>query len=195
MKPIATLIPAAGASTRYGGCKQLAEDAEGRSLLQRAVDLAGSVTPGNVFVVTGEAHPQIAAALRGATLIHHPAWREGLGSSIACGIERIAHRYRGVMILLADQVALTRQDLDTLCEGFDGGNILCAGYGGTRGVPALFCPESFPLLARLTGERGAKSLLYETRFRITAVPMENAAVDIDSPEDLQRWLSPDPAAS
>lgn len=187
MNPIAVLIPAAGASTRYGSSKQLLA-IDGKCLLQQAVDRAKAIVPGDVFVVTGTDHPAISATISDATLIHNSAWRDGLGGSIACGVERIAADYAGILVMLADQVALEREDLQRLCDAFDGSNIVCAQYQDQRGVPALFCRESFTQLQSLKGERGAKSLLYEERFKVTEVPMENASVDIDSPEDLQRWL-------
>lgn len=187
MSRIAALIPAAGRSSRFGRCKQLAE-VGGRSLLQHAVDCANAVAPGAVFVVTGADHGAIAEILCDATPIRNPAWHDGLGVSIARGVEWLAPDFDGILIVLADQIALAGEDLQRLCDGFDGGNIVCARYRGRRGVPALFCRESFPLLQRLSGDRGAQPLLYGERFRISEVAMENAAVDIDTAQDLQRWL-------
>lgn len=189
MSRIAALIPAAGASSRYGQCKQLVE-VNGKGLLQHAVDSANGVAPGKVFVVTGAHHLGIAEAVHGASLIYNPHWQTGLGSSIACGVERIGADCDGILIMLADQVALCRRDLQNLCDGFNGGNIVCARYQGQRGVPALFCRESFSSLRGLKGERGAKSLLYAAHFQVAEVPMENASIDIDSPDDLRQWLSP-----
>jgi molybdenum cofactor cytidylyltransferase len=184
---IAVLIPAAGSASRFGSCKQLVE-MDGKSLLQHAVDRANTIAPGAVFVVTGADHGAIAETLRDATPIRNPAWRDGLGGSIAHGIERLAPDFDGILIVLADQVALTGEDLQRLCDGFDGGNIVCARYRGRRGVPALFCRESFPLLRRLSGDRGAQPLLYEQQLRVSEMAMERAAVDIDTAEDLDRWL-------
>ena len=187
MSRIAALIPAAGRSSRYGSCKQLVE-VHGRSLLQHAVDRANQVVPGAVFVVTGAQHQAIAETLHDAATIHNPAWRDGLGGSIACGVAGLAPDYDAILIVLADQVALTTEDLQRLCDGFDGGNIVCARYRERRGVPALFCRESYPRLQRLTGDRGAQALLYDAGFRVSEVAMENAAVDIDTARDLDRWL-------
>jgi molybdenum cofactor cytidylyltransferase len=184
---IAVLIPAAGASSRYGQCKQLVT-LGGKSLLQHAVDLANTVAPGVVLVVTGADHQAISETIRDAVLIRNPDWKAGLGRSIACGVERLAPDYDGILILLADQIALDRGDLKRLCNGFDGGNIVCAHYGNQRGVPALFCRGSFPRLQRLTGDRGAKALLRDGQLPVKEVPMEHAAVDIDRQEDLDRWL-------
>jgi len=183
---IAALIPAAGRSSRYGGCKLLLE-VGGKSLLQRTVDLANGVASGNVFVVTGAYRRRIMAATRDAAWIHNSRWREGLGMSIACGVTRIASGYDGILIVLADQVALNREDLQRLCGLFDGHNIACARYRGQRGAPALFCRESFPWLQRLTGDGGAKALLGDDRFPVAEVTMEHAAVDIDVPEDLHGY--------
>jgi molybdenum cofactor cytidylyltransferase len=186
MSRIAVLIPAAGASTRYGASKQL-QAWQGKPLLQHAVDRANGIVPGAVFVVTGADHQTISETILDATLVHNPAWQAGLGGSIACGVGRIGSDYDGILIMLADQVALQRDDLQRLCDGFDGSNIVCARYQGQRGAPALFCRHSFSRLQRLTGGRGAKSLLYGDRYPVFEVPMERAAVDVDTPEDLRRW--------
>lgn len=187
MRRIAALIPAAGRSSRYGRCKQLVT-LDGKPLLQRAVDLANAVVPGAVFVVTGADHQRIAETIRDAVLIRNPDWKAGLGRSIARGVERLAADYDGILIMLADQIALDRKDLQRLCDGFDGGNIVCAHYGERRGVPALFCRERFHRLQRLTGDRGAKALLQDAHLPVNEVPMAHAAVDIDTQEDLDRWL-------
>jgi molybdenum cofactor cytidylyltransferase len=187
MIDIAVLIPAAGHSSRFGRCKQL-QPVAGKPMLQLSVDRANAVAPGAVFVVTGAEHEAIAAVIEDATMIHNPASREGLGRSIACGVDALARDYKGILILLADQIAVTADDLLRLREKFDGANIVCARYRQRRGVPALFCQDSFSWLRNLTGERGAQPLLYADRFPLCEIPLENAALDIDTPHDLDGYL-------
>ncbi|BEH16702.1 MAG: hypothetical protein CL581_03360 [Alteromonadaceae bacterium] len=191
MADIAALILAGGSSTRFGGCKLLAE-IDGRNLLQRSIDLASGVLSGHVHVVTGAWHTQLMAAkaegqLYGAEFIHVVDWSEGMAASLRAGINTLAADYDAVLVLLADQVALTMADLEALLEAFDGHNIVCGVYGGRRGVPAVFPRSSFPRLRQLVGDQGAKAVLYETAIPIRECAMPNAQRDIDTPEQLKAW--------
>ncbi|HEX5865703.1 MAG TPA: nucleotidyltransferase family protein, partial [Casimicrobiaceae bacterium] len=58
--------------------------------------------------------------------------------------------------------------------------------GGTVGVPAIFPRWCFSELAQLRGDNGAKSILDRYRDRLAHVAMPNAALDLDTTEDLAR---------
>ncbi|WP_375058172.1 NTP transferase domain-containing protein [Zobellella sp. DQSA1] len=191
MSAIAALILAAGQGSRFGGCKPLARVAGG-SLLQRSIDQARRLLPQDVFVVSGAWHQALDQArqrgeLNGATLLHHPGWVDGLGSSLAFGVAQLASAYQGILVMLADQVAVTHRELARLLEPFDGGNIVCGWYGGRRGVPALFGANSFSRLQALSGDQGAKALLYDPGMPVCECPMPAAAIDIDTRSQLDRW--------
>ncbi len=191
---IATLVMAAGESSRFEGCKLLAP-VNGKLLLWRSIETAQQVTPGEVFVVTGAWHQQIADTftakqLNGVPLIYHPHWHEGLGSSIAAGVRELKRRggYDAILILLADQIALTADDLTVLPLNATAGGISCAYYADRRGVPALFGRDHFDALSRLSGDKGAQQLLRATDAPVRAVAMPNAAFDIDTQQMLMDWL-------
>ncbi|OMH26577.1 nucleotidyltransferase family protein [Motiliproteus sp. MSK22-1] len=199
---IAVMIMAAGQASRFGSCKQLTI-IEGKPLLQHCIDKANQLSPDQVYVVTGAWHSAISAArinadIQNATLIKHIDWINGLGSSIAQGVSRLAPDYSGVLILLADQIALEVAELQQLITRFNGSNIVCGYYQNKRGVPAIFGANSFSRLQALTGDQGAKSLLYRSHSdndcpdsnapEVIEYPMPAAAIDIDCREDLQKWL-------
>jgi CTP:molybdopterin cytidylyltransferase MocA len=52
------------------------------------------------------------------------------------------------------------------------------------GVPAIFPRSRFTDLTELRGDVGARALLRRNPDRVVRVPMESAALDIDTPEDL-----------
>ena len=189
---IAVLIMAAGQASRFGRCKQLAEIA-GQPLVQHAINSAYAVCPDDVFVVSGAWHQVLSEAmearrLHSAQLFYARHWAAGLGHSIAEGVCQIADQYEGILILLADQVAVSSDDLQRLVDRFTGHNIVCAGYQGKRGVPAIFNKACFPKLMGLTGDRGAQKLLYAKDQAVVVCPMESAAVDIDTEEDREIFL-------
>ena len=92
---------------------------------------------------------------------------------------------RGAPIALADQVAVTADDLRRLVTRWEQrpDRIVAAQYAGTTGVPAIFPVDLFGELAELQGDRGARALLSRYADRVVAVPMPSAAQDVDTPAD------------
>jgi len=181
------LVLAAGASTRLGQPKQLVRLA-GRPALHRVVTQAVALAGHAVTVVIG-AHAREMTRL----LTHSPAsvivnrqWEQGLASSIRHGIESLPPGCDAVLILLGDQVAVSAEDLRRLASAWKGqdGVIAASVYQKQIGVPAIFPRWCFAELSRLRGDRGAKEVLDRNAHRLVHVPMPNAAVDLDTPEDL-----------
>ena len=181
------IVLAAGASTRFGGIKQLVR-IDGRPLLHatvsRAVEVAGAAT----IVVLGANAAELAPLLTHtpATVVINRDWREGIGSSIRAGVARLPAACTGVMLVLADQVAVTSQDLQRLAGTWrrQPDYVAAALYSGATGVPAIFPRSRFRELSELRGDIGARRLLHRNPDRVVRVPMESAALDIDTPEDL-----------
>ena len=156
------MVLAAGSSSRFGSPKQLVR-VNGRPLMHtvvsRAVELAGH----SVTVVLGANAAELAPLLR-----HSPAgiavnrdWAEGIASSIREGIAHAPQSADGVLIALADQVAVTTEDLRRLAGVWRRApaSIAAAQYAGTVGVPAIFPRWCFRELNELRGDRGAQLLL------------------------------------
>ncbi|MGB0909510.1 MAG: nucleotidyltransferase family protein [Nitrospirales bacterium] len=189
---MAALIMAAGQASRFGECKQLVK-VNGKSLLQHSIDMAQALCPGRVFAVSGAWHCELSMSIQNeeikdVTLIEHPAWVDGLGSSIARGVTFLADDFDSILIILADQIGLTKEDLLKLRHHFSGDNIVCGLYAGRRGVPAIFGRNSFEQLKVLQGDRGAKAILYGQHVSVVEYPLECASIDIDTWEDLDLWV-------
>jgi len=181
------LVLAAGPSSRLGQPKQLVRLA-GRPALHRVVTQAVALAGHAVTVVIG-AHAREMTRL----LTHSPAsvivnrqWEQGLASSIRHGISSLPPGCDAVLILLGDQVAVSAEDLKRLASAWKGQDSVIAAsvYQRQIGVPAIFPRWCFPELTRLRGDRGAKEVLERNAHRLVHVPMPNAAVDLDTPEDL-----------
>ena len=181
------VVLAAGASRRFGSPKQLAQ-VDGHPLLQGTVARAVAVGGHAVTVILGANAAALTGLLRSspATILINRQWEEGLGSSLRAAVNSLPGSCDGVLIALADQVAVTRQDLQGLVGIWrrQTNAIVAANYGGVVGVPAIFPRWSFPQLAALRGDEGARLVLRHLADRVTRVPMPNAAVDIDTPDDL-----------
>lgn len=181
------VVLAAGASTRFGSPKQLVR-LSGRPLLHTAVTRASEVTGNALIVVLGAGAAQLAPLLKhspGSIVINHD-WREGIASSIRVAVARLPATCAGVMLTLADQAAVSADDLKRLAGTWrkQPQYIAAALYGGACGAPAIFPRSSFRALAQLRGDAGARPLLRRNADRIIRVPMPSAALDVDTPEDL-----------
>ena len=184
---IDVLILAAGAASRFGSAKQLL-NYRGRSLVQHCIDKANRLCPGRVFVVLGANQELIEPLISDAKIIRNHDWQHGLGVSIAAGIDNIDPQSDGLLILLADQVSLTTDELNLLLDAFDGSNTVAAQYAGRRGVPAIFPPSLYAELKALSGDSGAKALLQRSDINITEIDLPSGAMDIDTPEDWAVFL-------
>jgi molybdenum cofactor cytidylyltransferase len=185
--PVATIILAAGNSCRLGRPKQLLPFGDS-NLLCHAVESALGAALGPVFVVLGAVEEMCRESLAGlpVTIITNPKWREGMGGSIAIGIQALVESsHRAAIILLCDQPAITPGILRTLEERqrLTGRSIIASQYGSTLGPPALFSADHFPKLRLLRGDRGAKSL-FESQSDLAIVACPEAAIDIDTVADL-----------
>lgn len=185
---LAALIMAAGASSRFGGCKLLCSIG-GQTLLQRSVELCSAAN--HRLLVTGAHEHTMRPFLQQPPLanavvsVHFRDWSAGLGASIGFGVSQLPQA-DGILILLADQAGLERADIDALVHHWrsEPGKIVCAHYRGAPGVPAIFPQAWRSKLQLLTGDQGAKKLLLNQADLVT-VPMHRAALDIDTPADWQ----------
>jgi molybdenum cofactor cytidylyltransferase len=181
------IVLAAGASTRFGSPKQLVR-VNGRPLMHSAVAHAVEVAGHSVTVVLGANAAELAPLLKHtpASVIVNRDWHEGLGSSIRAGVARVPGSCTAVLLLLADQAAVTTEDLRRLIGAWrrQPEYIVAAQYSGTVGAPAIFPRSRFADLAGLRGDTGARSVFMRNPDRVVRVPMESAALDIDTPEDL-----------
>jgi len=181
------IVLAAGASTRFGEPKQLVRF-EGQPLLQHVIAGATELAGPAVSVVLGAHAAQISATLPsgGATLIVNRAWQEGIASSIRAGIARLPGACDGVLLLLADQPLVGGASLGRFVAVWrrQPRHIVASRYGAATDLPAIFPRWCFADLLALRGDQGARILLRRYADRVVRLSNPDAAIDIDTPEDL-----------
>ncbi|PDH32504.1 MAG: molybdopterin-guanine dinucleotide biosynthesis MobA [Halieaceae bacterium MED-G27] len=185
---LAVLIMAAGESRRFGSCKLLA-NIDGKPMLQRSIELAQSTDASLIRVVTGRWHQEVKQAqtsglIDDIDLIYNSDWQQGLGNSIATGISQVASLCDEALVLLADQVRVSGEDLKRLTLRDDKNQIACASYSKTLGPPAIFPAQFFPELEKLSGDKGAKALLAELTATHCQIDIPSASLDVDVLSDL-----------
>lgn len=188
---MAAIVLAAGAATRMRRSKQLLRF-QGKVLIEHAITQAMQARFSPVIVVVGAE----AAAVRDAIaalpveIAQNENWQAGMGSSIAAGIrhlQQIAPDATAVAILLSDQPLVQSSHLSAMRDLLTDGtaNIVAADYNATLGVPALFKRELFAQLALLPPDSGARRILRNFRSVVSAYPLPEAAIDIDTPDDYE----------
>lgn len=183
------VVLAAGGSNRFGRSKQLA-NFEGRPLVRRAAELARSVCGDRNVLLVGHETAAVVAAAGDAPqyLVVNGRYEEGLGGSIALAAKSLSHVADAVLLFFVDQPLITARHLRALIDTWSGADseIVATAFSGTLGPPVLFPRGAFAALSGLSGDKGAKSVLQDPRFDVRTIPFEDAAVDIDTPTDLEK---------
>ena len=192
---IGLIILAAGASVRFGSAKQLA-NFEGETLLRRiARESLASVCRPVVVVLGAEVNKsKNQVSDLDVQIIKNPDWREGMGSSIKTGLNKllkINESINGVVLTVCDQPFVTGEAIDKLVETYRStpALIIASAYQETLGVPALFSRQLFPRLTELKGSGGAKQIIKQFQSETMGVSFPAGAVDIDTPEDFEKLHS------
>lgn len=185
-KTLYAAVMAAGTSSRFGEPKQLV-DIGGESIVARACRVAREVCEDRTLLVAGHEWQAVHACSNHPFFVINDRYETGLGSSIATAARALAHTAPALLVVLADQVAVTAEDIEGLVAAHAArpDNIAASRYADTLGPPIIFPADAFADLAELDGEQGAKRLLGSGRYNVTAVACANAALDIDRPTDLE----------
>jgi molybdenum cofactor cytidylyltransferase len=185
-------ILAAGPGTRFGGIKPLVR-LRGEPVLLGQVANAAAIAGHSVTVVIGAHAREIAPALRqrAVSVALNRGWEEGIASSVRTAVTSAPPGSGALLLMLADQVGVTVDDLRRLQGSWRRHPILIAAalYQGAPGLPAIFPRWAFTDLLSLRGERDPRSVLRRNIDRVVRVPMSNAGIDLDTPDDLLRLES------
>jgi len=185
------ILLAAGGSRRLGQPKQLVS--YGGTSLIKYVSVTALIAEYPAVVVLGASANKIRREL--ADLAVEPVinreWSKGISTSIQKGLRALRNAHpelEAVIVMLCDQPKVTPEAIESLVKTYreTGMPIVASEYEGTVGVPALFGYEMFGELLALEGDRGAKTLIerYGDTL-VTVVPVPEAALDIDTPEDVE----------
>lgn len=186
------VLLAAGAGSRFGGeaPKPLAEF-RGAPLVTwpLAALRAGGVD--QVVVVLGAAGDEVVDAVDfgDATIVPCAGWAEGLSASLRTGVAVAAqeHGAAAVVIALGDQPLLGGDAVARVIGARAPGDadVLRATYDGVPGHPTVLEASTFPAVAALRGDTGARDL-DGARTRLVACDGLGSPADVDTPEDLAR---------
>ena len=164
-------------------------------MLQRAIRIARDAGAVPVFVVLG-AHRELIESridFGNAAIVINDEWQEGLASSIRSGItaaSRSAPQASGLLLMVCDQPRVTVEHLRRMIDAFAAEPeeaAIASIYASTRGIPTIFPRSVLADLYTLQGDRGARGLLAQSRWRVIEMPLEGGEIDIDRPDDLAEF--------
>ena len=185
---VCIVMLAAGRSERFGTAKLLAKY-HGKPLLHHALSAAQGTCPGNVCLVVGHDAHEVGDSAAGLAdhVITNEDYATGMGSSIACGVRACREQSDAILIMLADQPLVSSSHLAELVNRWTGkqNEIIASRFSGTSGPPVLFASALFDQLEDLHGVVGAREILRRSSSILRTVEFEAAAIDIDTPEDLE----------
>lgn len=189
---LATIILAAGDSSRMGGEPKQLLTYKGQSLIRRVTENALALQRGPVVVVLGANRERIVPELAGLpiTLIDNPAWSTGQAGSLKIGLAAsyITHKdIDSVLVLHTDQPLVSLGLLLHMLEvGKDEqkGIVACR-YDSQVSVPALFGRDYITELLTLEGDKGVKWVIGKHRADCAEVLFEAGAIDLDSRRDVE----------
>ncbi len=185
---IVGILLAAGAATRFGGGKLLAELADGRCLaehscaaLRPAVNrLIAVVRPGSDALAA-----RLAAA--GAEVCICADAGQGMGASLAYGVAQ-APEADGWLIALGDMPLVAPADVQGVADALRAGAPIAVPVAaGRRGHPVGFAQRFATELMALSGDAGARTILASHAADIIEVPISDARtwLDVDTGDDLE----------
>ncbi|MCU0411167.1 MAG: nucleotidyltransferase family protein [Bacteroidetes bacterium] len=180
------VVLAAGGSSRLGAQKQLLQ-VKGVPLVRQTVLEAIASALGTVVVVVGAEAPAIRSAIEDLPVhvVENPAWQSGIASSLRAGIDALPPDEDLMLVMLADQPAVTTSLLKRLHAEVlrTGAPIVACRYADTVGVPAVYRRSLFPHLRSLTGDNGAKQVILQHQHIACFVEAPEAGIDIDTLAD------------
>jgi 4-nitrophenyl phosphatase len=185
---VAAVVLAAGASTRFGRCKQLL-DWKGKPLLVHTVDMALSAGLDPVIAVLGCQADETTAALgeRPVQALMNWRWEDGMSTSVQTGLAAVPPQAEAALFLQCDQPLIGAGLLQAIVARFEdtGAAIVHPTHAGRRSTPVLFARRLFPELSAVSGDEGGRSLIKGHPEDVATVAVEDprALVDVDTPED------------
>jgi molybdenum cofactor cytidylyltransferase len=188
---IASIVLAAGRSSRMGPRNKLLEPINGEPMVRRAAATALASGARPIVVVTGHEAPAVTEALRGldVTAILNPDYADGLSTSLRAGFRALSPDIDGALILLGDMPETEVGVLRALMAAFTGTSAICVPVRhGRRGNPVLWGRRYFAEMMELTGDTGAKPLMARHEAKLVDVEVMTDSIfhDIDAPDDLMR---------
>lgn len=191
---VGAVLLAAGSGSRLGGKPKSLLELGGVPLIRRQLIALSGAGVDEVVVVLGHHADAIEASVRDfpVTLARNPSPDDGQASSVRIGLQALAGKLDAVVVALADQPMINAQDITDLISAFKkrgAAQMVVPRIAGEPGNPLIF--EAALRDEWLAGDMNAACRRWREANpeRVHWFDTDNSRyrVDIDTPEDLQRF--------
>jgi molybdenum cofactor cytidylyltransferase len=188
---IVGIILSAGESKRMGTPKQLLPWGK-TIILQQVIDNAAASHLEQILLVLGSHAGEIAGKItispKIEIVVNHD-FKEGMSSSVKCGIKNAPAGADAFMLLLGDQPFISPAIINRLLDEYQTSKhgIVIPVYNGKHGHPVIFAAKYKQELLAIA-DQGAKAVVNNHLQDILEVPLDAPEIltDIDTPQDYQK---------
>ena len=198
---IPAVVLAAGKSSRMGRTKALLPlGSSGETFLDRIIRVVREGGADAVVVVIGGDAAAVRASLprddAHISSVENPRYEEGQLSSLLVGLAAVEQRHddvQAVMVTLVDLPLISVATVRAVREAYlanPGAPLVRPRRGGRYGHPVIFNRSIFGELRRADPSKGAKPVVHAHAADEVNVDVddEGAFIDIDTPEDYERFI-------
>ena len=183
MVRVAAAVLAAGSGRRMGRPKADLI-VGGERLLERAVHAARIAGCDPVYAVV-----RAGVAVADAVLLANPDPDRGMRSSLALAVDAAADA-DALAVLLVDAPGIGADAVGAVCAAWRPGRVAVGRYAGRQAHPTVMAPALWrEALVQAGPDEGARALLAARPELVDVVDVPGDPTDLDTPDDLTRWLS------
>lgn len=184
------IILAAGASTRMKKQKMLLPF-NGKTIIETVIEIAAGFLNNNVVVVVGSQREKISEQIKdyNIKIAVNRNYREGMLSSVICGMKALPGNTRAMLVFLGDQPQIPANITEKVVHAWKKSSkgICIPAINGKRGHPVLIDSRYFREIEKLNPDKGLRelSVKYKNDVLLTACNYAEILRDIDTPEEYE----------
>ncbi len=182
------MIMAAGESKRMK-VRKLLLPFHGKTMIEKVIDNVGSSGINNILVVLGSGREEILEVIRLLPVEHcyNENFKQGMLSSVKCGIRSLPVTMDAVLIFLGDQPSIPGHITQTVIKAYQesGKGILIPVYNQKRGHPVMINRRYRDEIEILDDDKGLRSLAEKFSGDVLEVEVDDDSIlrDIDTREE------------
>jgi CTP:molybdopterin cytidylyltransferase MocA len=192
---VGAVLLAAGSGSRMGSKPKCLLELGGVPLIRRMLIALSGAGVDELVVVLGHHADLIEPLVQTfpVTIVRNPNPDEGQVSSQRIGLAALGARLDAVIVALADQPLLNAQDVTALIGAYkkrpEGAQVVFPLVAGERGNPVVFSNEVREQILSHSAQVGCRQWQADNATAVAPWATDNRRyrVDIDTPEDLQRF--------
>ena len=193
MTNIHAIILAAGESKRMKEPKMLLPF-RGKTIIENVIENVTASDVDKTVVVLGSGKDEIIEVIGNLQVMHcfNDEYRQGMLSSVKCGLRTLPKEFDAVIILPGDQPMIGPEIINLLIEAYrkSGKGILIPVFDNKRGHPLLVSSRYREEIAKLDRNEGLRALAGKFPHDVLEVAAGTPDIlrDIDTPEDYEKEL-------